>query len=334
MAVAAASGTGPGESPGAPGQTGDQSKEYSETMQSKMGSSLVYSHDAGMNYARVAPRLMVGSCVQTPADVDRLRAEGVGLIFSLQEDKDMAHFGLDIEPIRRRAAELGMAHVRRPIRDFDPFHLRQQLPGAVGCLARELASRPAGQVAYVHCTAGLGRAPATALGYMAWIDGTPLDAALAQLLAVRRCHPQVGMIRAATCDIIAGEEGGLCEAEVGIDRPGAATVEVAGLDVGWGSRVQLEKAGGARFVLRRRLPAGSYQYKFIVDGEWMASTDLPTVDDNGNVNNVLNVSPPLGSVDAERRGRLMAAGSHLSKEELELIAGKLLCRADSALPAL
>merc|ERR1712107_951435 len=105
------------------------------------------------------------------------------------------------------------------------------------------------------------------------------------------CHPQVAMIRAATCDIISGAEGSLCEAEVRIDRAGAVAVEVAGLDVGWGKRLQLENAEAATFVLRRKLQAGSYQYKFIVDGEWMASADLPTVNDNGNLNNVLTVSP-------------------------------------------
>lgn len=45
-------------------------------------------------------------------------------------------------------------------RDFDPFSLRLELPMAVAKMHR--ANRERGTV-YVHCTAGLGRAPAVAV---------------------------------------------------------------------------------------------------------------------------------------------------------------------------
>ena len=40
-------------------------------MQARMGSPLTYNHEAGMNFAHVLDDLMVGSCLQTPADLDR-----------------------------------------------------------------------------------------------------------------------------------------------------------------------------------------------------------------------------------------------------------------------
>jgi hypothetical protein len=40
-------------------------------MQTKMGTSLTYVHEAGMNYDRITPDIVVGSCLQTADDVDR-----------------------------------------------------------------------------------------------------------------------------------------------------------------------------------------------------------------------------------------------------------------------
>lgn len=49
----------------------DKSSEYSDVMQQRMGSSLTYRHEDGMNFALVLDDLIVGSCLQTPDDVDR-----------------------------------------------------------------------------------------------------------------------------------------------------------------------------------------------------------------------------------------------------------------------
>jgi len=284
-------------------------------MKKNMGSSLTYNHEAGMNYSKPLGRIIIGSCLQTAADVDTLKTEGVGIVFCLQEDKDMAHFSLDLAPILKRAEEVGIRHVRNPIRDFDPLSLRKNLPEAVKRLAAEMKARPA-DFAYIHCTAGLGRAPGTALAYMFMVEGKCLDEAYAELFALRRCHPQLGMIRAAACDMLAG---GLGEGNVRIamKRPAASVVEIAGLDVGWTKRLPLVKdSTSGEFVLERILPPGTYQYKFIVDGEWMPCMELPTVDDNGNINNVITVTPEPGSPDAERRERIMAEKGRLTQEEL------------------
>lgn len=77
----------------------------------------------------------------------------MGTIFCLQEDSDMAYFDLDINPIIDRCKQLGnIKYVRFPVRDFDPFSLRQRLPEAVATLVKEAASGR-GKL-YIHCTAG------------------------------------------------------------------------------------------------------------------------------------------------------------------------------------
>merc|ERR1711953_409659 len=99
-----------------------------------------------------------------------------------------------------------------------------------------------------------------------------LDEAYKQLFEVRRCHPQLAMIRAATCDMLAGGEGPGCETTIAVTAAGATEVVIAGLDVGWGSRLQLQKSDPSSnvFELRRALAPGCYQYKFIIDGGWLA----------------------------------------------------------------
>lgn len=48
------------------------STEYTKDMQEKMGDTiLTYDHSAGMNYAHILDDLIIGSCLQTPADADR-----------------------------------------------------------------------------------------------------------------------------------------------------------------------------------------------------------------------------------------------------------------------
>jgi hypothetical protein len=136
------------------------------SVQDKMGSKLSYVHENGINFDRIGSDLIVGSCLQSAADVDTLRTEhSVGTVLCLQEDKDMQWWNLDLQPIVNRASERGdVEHVRMPIRDFDPFSLRTSLPATVKRLCE--AQRANGGTAYVHCTAGLGRAPGVALAYM------------------------------------------------------------------------------------------------------------------------------------------------------------------------
>jgi hypothetical protein len=65
-----------------------KSDEYTEEMQARMGTTLTYRHEDGINYNFVLPDLIVGSCLQGPEDVDRLQAAGVTTVFSLQVRRD------------------------------------------------------------------------------------------------------------------------------------------------------------------------------------------------------------------------------------------------------
>lgn len=56
---------------------------------------------------------------------------------------------------------------------------------------------------YVHCTAGLGRAPAVCIGWLYWFGPyLSLDDAYDHLTSIRPCGPKKEAIRGATYDIL------------------------------------------------------------------------------------------------------------------------------------
>lgn len=151
----------------------DLFEDYTTEMQEKMeDTSLVYCHEKGMNYARLTPDIIIGSCLQTPTDVDTyllyypfleyvfwrsfrlVENEGVTTILCLQENVNLDYFSVDITAIEERCEERGdVRHIRCPIRDFDPMDLRLQLPKVVALICQQHFPEE-GETLYIHCTAG------------------------------------------------------------------------------------------------------------------------------------------------------------------------------------
>ncbi|XP_041022046.1 phosphoglucan phosphatase DSP4, amyloplastic-like isoform X2 [Juglans microcarpa x Juglans regia] len=230
----------------------EKSKIYSNNMTEAMGAVLTYRHELGMNYNYINPDLIVGSCLQTPEDVDKLRRIGVKTIFCLQQDSDLEYFGVDINAIRDYAKMYDdITHLRAEIRDFDAFDLRKRLPAVVSKLDKAINRN--GGVTYIHCTAGIGRAPAVALAYMFWVQDYRLGEAHQLLLSKRSCSPNLDAIKSTTADILTGLRKKLVT--LTWEDLNYSTVEVSGLDIGWGQRIPLkfdEEQG--LWILRRELP--------------------------------------------------------------------------------
>jgi len=187
-----------------PAQTSQSSKvaEYNESMKRAMANPYEYHHDLGIYYTRITDNLIVGSQPQTPEDVERLfHQEGITAIVNLQQDHDIAYWQVDLSPIRKRCEELGVVHIRRPARDFDPHSLRQELPRMVAAIDKLTCE---GRNVYVHCTAGLGRAPGCAIAYLFWFQHMTMDQAYELLTSKRPCGPKKDAIRAATFDLVKG----------------------------------------------------------------------------------------------------------------------------------
>lgn len=175
-------------------------EEYNLAMKRMMRNPYEYHHELGMNYTLITEDLIVGSQPQKIEDIDHLKEEEkVAFILNLQQDKDIEYWGIDLQSIVRRCSELGIHHMRRPARDFDPDSLRGVLPNAVSSLEWAI-SEGKGRV-YVHCTAGLGRAPAVSIAYMFWFCGMDLNTAYDTLVSKRPCGPNKRSIRGATYDL-------------------------------------------------------------------------------------------------------------------------------------
>ncbi len=105
----------------------------------------------------------------TPADLDRIGAEAdVSALLSLQHNDCLAYWGIDYGQMCAHGTKLKLRMARSPMRDFDIADQRRRLPNAVAALADLQAQ---GHRTYVHCTAGLGRAPLTVLSYLICFEG-------------------------------------------------------------------------------------------------------------------------------------------------------------------
>ncbi|CDO99830.1 unnamed protein product [Coffea canephora] len=298
----------------------EKSDVYTHNMTKAMGAVLTYRHELGMNYNFIRPDLIVGSCLQSPEDVDKLRSIGVKTIFCLQQDPDLEYFGVDIKAIREYASScVDIEHLRAQIRDFDGFDLRMRLPAVVSKLHKAINSN--GGVTYIHCTAGMGRAPAVALAYMFWVQGYKLGEAYQLLMNKRSCFPKLDAIKSATADLLTGFKKKLVTLRWYSSN--CSTVEISGLDIGWGQRMPLnfdEEQGS--WILQRELPEGRYEYKYIVDGEWMCNKyELVTSPNkDGHVNNYIRVADSNpNSISSRIRKRLSGEDPNLTKNERTII---------------
>eukprot|EP00798_Chlamydomonas_sp_ICE-L_P005012 gene5012-34797_t len=185
-----------------------KTEDYNATMAKQMGwdaNPYEYHFERGLYYHEIAPNLFCGSMPRMASDVDELKELGVTAVVNLQQDKDLQYWGVCIDEIKGRYHHHGVKLIRHPAKDFDPHSLRKTLPAATQAVHEHL--KEGGRV-YVHCTAGLGRAPAVCIAYNYWFgEKLPnglncLDTVYAKLTAVRPCGPKKDAVRGATFDLL------------------------------------------------------------------------------------------------------------------------------------
>jgi len=138
----------------------------------------------------IAQGLWFGSCPRSPEDILALRQLGITGLVSLQTDGDLGSIGLSWQLLWKFLMQQGITPNRVPIEDFNERALRNGLEAAVSAVHD---FRTAGHVTYVHCTAGINRAPTVAIAYLIAHGGLDLEEAWARAQEVR---PQVAPLRA------------------------------------------------------------------------------------------------------------------------------------------
>ena len=91
-------------------------------------------------------------------------------------------------------------------------------------------------------------------------------------------------------------------------------LQVAGLNVGWGQRVDLPwNPATRRFEVYIDLPVGKFPFKFLFDGRWTWSAEHPLMKDGDNLNNFVEV--PGRPEGAAVRSRLLREGGDFTEKE-------------------
>lgn len=137
---------------------------------------------SGLHFDEVPPDMFIGPYPQVPGDVDKMAEGGVTGVFNVQTDEDFKHRGIQWGVLMERYNKHGIKVVRYPIQDFDRDSLRENLHGATRALEGLLRE---GRKVYVHCTAGMGRAPACVVAYLCWVKKMDLEEAVAHVKRYR-----------------------------------------------------------------------------------------------------------------------------------------------------
>jgi len=136
-----------------------------------------------LNWGEITPTIIVGTCPMDARDIARIRDEAkASAVLSLQHDDCLKYWSIDFQGLMVAARRSGITLARQPIRDFDVQDMRRQLPSAIARLAH---LQSAGHRTYVHCTAGLGRAPLTVLGFLTLVEGLDPEYVIQLILAGR-----------------------------------------------------------------------------------------------------------------------------------------------------
>ncbi len=144
-----------------------------------------------INFDQIEDNIFIGSAPQSSIDISRLKSIKISAVLSLQSDDDFRHYNLDWDKLKEAYQQHDILIERFPIADFDETDLGNKVAEPIERLNQLLQ---VGHTAYVHCNAGICRAPATVLGYLCHYRQMTIDEGLSYL---RNKRPQVNPYLAA-----------------------------------------------------------------------------------------------------------------------------------------
>jgi protein-tyrosine phosphatase len=142
-------------------------------------------------HARLLPHLLVGEYLR-PDDAGWLKDHlGVTCVVCLQDAVDLAGKALALSDLTAayRAMQIQFHHA--PVPDGEQEIFVQRLPAIVAALAGLIGAQ---QTVYLHCNAGMNRAPTVAIAYLHEHTGMTLDAARDFVKQRHPCVPYMTML--------------------------------------------------------------------------------------------------------------------------------------------
>ena len=142
--------------------------------------------DRRPHVSEISSELLVGE-YPAPEDIEWLKDTwNVAAVHNLQDDEDLRHNGIDLGALRAGYNAHGIGFHRTPIQDGSADAMAARLEVAIRDLRRLVDAH--GRV-YLHCNAGMNRAPTLAIAFLRAHRRMSLDAALALVKARRACGP-------------------------------------------------------------------------------------------------------------------------------------------------
>ena len=148
-----------------------------------------------INFDRIEGDIFIGSAPQNSVDVARLKQMKITAVLSLQSDHDFKSHRIDWKKLQSAYQYNDITVERYSIIDFDEKDLGNKLADPVRALNTLLT---VGHRVYVHCNAGVCRAPATVLGYLCHYRGMDIEQGLEYIRRNRpQAHPYVSAVEKA-----------------------------------------------------------------------------------------------------------------------------------------
>jgi protein-tyrosine phosphatase len=139
----------------------------------------------------ILPELLIGEYPR-PQDAAWLRqTHRITAVLNLQDNDDLKIKGLDLPALIASYQREGIKLVRMPVPDSSDDHLEDALDSV---LERMHALVEAGERVYLHCNAGINRAPTVAIAFIHRYRAMVLDEAVAYVRKRRVCAPYTVML--------------------------------------------------------------------------------------------------------------------------------------------
>jgi len=147
--------------------------------------------DGRPDFSLLLPSLLIGEYPRA-SDADWLRTvHGVTSVVCLQDEADLASKALVLADLRAAYMAAAVSFHRIPVPDGDLVEFARQLGGIVR-LIHDLVST--GERVYVHCNAGMNRAPTVAIAYLHSHCGFALEEARNFVKQRRPCVPYMTLL--------------------------------------------------------------------------------------------------------------------------------------------
>ena len=144
-----------------------------------------------INFNQIEDSIFIGSAPQNDVDVARLAQMKITAVVSLQSDEDLTAHRIDWQKLQNDYQQNSIDIQRFPINDFDEVDLGNRLPEPIKALGALIG---VGHKVYVHCNAGICRAPGTVLGYLCHYRQMSVEQGLSY---IRQNRPQANPYKKA-----------------------------------------------------------------------------------------------------------------------------------------